>query len=95
MLNRFESRSSPRGGESTERLSKHPSAASSANCNLAGCHSCAFLPETSCKEQNLSLDRALLVGTQGNPEMGFLPAYCASGCTDSRDQAQQAGHLVG
>lgn len=42
------------------------------NCNLAGCHSCALLPETSCEEQNRRLDRAMLVGTLDNPEMGFF-----------------------
>ncbi len=42
------------------------------NCNLAGCHSCALLPETSCEEQNRKLDRAMLVGTLENPEIGFF-----------------------
>lgn len=42
------------------------------NCNLAGCHSCALLPETSCEEQNRKLDRAMLVGTLENPDMGFF-----------------------
>lgn len=42
------------------------------NCNLAGCHSCALLPETSCEEQNRKLDRAMLVGTLENPELGFF-----------------------
>ncbi len=42
------------------------------NCNLAGCHSCALLPETSCEEQNRRLDRAMLVGTLENPEIGFF-----------------------
>ena len=31
------------------------------NCNLAACHACALLPETSCEEFNRFLDRALLV----------------------------------
>ncbi|HPQ44623.1 MAG TPA: DUF1998 domain-containing protein [Syntrophales bacterium] len=42
------------------------------NCNLAACHSCALLPETSCEEQNRLLDRGLLVGTLSHPEIGFL-----------------------
>jgi hypothetical protein len=36
--------------------------------NGSACHSCAYLPETSCELQNLSLDRALLV----DPEIGFF-----------------------
>jgi hypothetical protein len=33
--------------------------------NLAACHCCALLPETSCEEMNLLLDRATLVGIPG------------------------------
>lgn len=39
--------------------------------NLAACHSCALLPETSCEERNAFLDRALIVGTFDNPDLGF------------------------
>lgn len=42
------------------------------NCNLAACHSCALLPETSCEHQNRLLDRAMLVGTLENPEIGYF-----------------------
>jgi hypothetical protein len=42
------------------------------NCNLAACHSCCLLPETSCEEGNRLLDRALLVGKPGEPDMGFF-----------------------
>jgi len=42
------------------------------NCNLAACHSCALLPETSCEAQNHLLDRAMLVGTLKNPELGYF-----------------------
>ena len=42
------------------------------NCNLAACHSCALLPETSCEQQNRLLDRAMLVGTLDHPETGFF-----------------------
>jgi hypothetical protein len=44
------------------------------NCNLAACHSCCLLPETSCEEGNRLLDRALLVGTPGEPDIGFFSA---------------------
>jgi hypothetical protein len=40
--------------------------------NLAACHACALLPETSCEEANRLLDRALLVGTPENPDLGFF-----------------------
>lgn len=42
------------------------------NCNLAACHSCALLPETSCEVQNRILDRGLLVGTLTQPNIGFF-----------------------
>jgi len=42
------------------------------NCNLAACHSCALLPETSCEEQNRLLDRGLVVGTLEKPSIGFF-----------------------
>jgi hypothetical protein len=42
------------------------------NCNLAACHSCALLPETSCEEQNRLLDRGVVIGTIENPSSGFF-----------------------
>ena len=42
------------------------------NCNLAACHNCALLPETCCENGNRLLDRALLVGTLVNRDMGFF-----------------------
>jgi hypothetical protein len=40
--------------------------------NLAACHSCALLPEVSCEEMNLLLDRALLAGLPSDHDIGFL-----------------------
>ena len=40
--------------------------------NLAACHTCLLLPETSCEEFNSFLDRAMLIGTMENPEIGFF-----------------------
>lgn len=40
--------------------------------NVAACHSCALVPETSCEQGNRLLDRATLVGTITRPELGFL-----------------------
>lgn len=42
------------------------------SCNLAACHNCALLPETSCELSNRLLDRAMLIGTPDYPELGFF-----------------------
>ncbi len=47
--------------------------------NLAACHSCCLLPEVSCEEMNLLLDRALLVGTPQSPGIGFVRSPIATG----------------
>lgn len=40
--------------------------------NLAACHACVLLPETSCEMNNIFLDRALLVGTPDEKTPGFF-----------------------
>jgi len=40
--------------------------------NLAACHSCTLIPETSCEEYNTFLDRGVVVGTFENKELGFF-----------------------
>ena len=40
--------------------------------NLAACHCCVLIPETSCELFNSYLDRGLLYGTPFSPEGGFL-----------------------
>jgi hypothetical protein len=40
--------------------------------NLAACHACVLLPETSCETINQGLDRAMVVGTPDNREEGFM-----------------------
>ncbi|MFG2571125.1 DrmB family protein [Streptomyces sp. NPDC048481] len=40
--------------------------------NMAACHACVMLPETSCEHNNVLLDRALLVGTPEDPYVGFF-----------------------
>ncbi|MFD6533286.1 DrmB family protein [Streptomyces sp. NPDC060184] len=40
--------------------------------NLAACHACVLLPETSCEHYNGLLDRALLIGTPEDPSVGFF-----------------------
>ena len=40
--------------------------------NYAACHACCLLPETCCENSNCLLDRASIVGTPENRELGFL-----------------------
>lgn len=42
------------------------------SCNLAACHGCALLPETSCEESNRFLDRGLVIGTFADPTLGYF-----------------------
>ncbi|HET9366325.1 MAG TPA: DUF1998 domain-containing protein [Candidatus Angelobacter sp.] len=42
------------------------------NANLAACHGCLLISETSCEEGNRLLDRAMLVGKPREPEIGFF-----------------------
>lgn len=39
--------------------------------NLAACHGCTLLPETSCEEGNRLLDRQSLIGLPTRPEIGL------------------------
>ena len=43
--------------------------------NLAACHACILLPETSCETINQGLDRAMVVGTPEHRECGYLSSY--------------------
>lgn len=40
--------------------------------NLAACHACCLLPETSCEEMNTLLDRGVIVGLPGASELGYF-----------------------
>jgi hypothetical protein len=40
--------------------------------NLAACHACIMISETSCEEFNCLLDRAMLVGLPDDPAVGFF-----------------------
>jgi hypothetical protein len=52
--------------------------------NLAACHACCLLSETSCENGNRDLDRGLLVGTQDRPDTAFFAQYVAIGATPTR-----------
>lgn len=47
------------------------------SANLAACHGCCLVPETSCEEGNRLLDRGLLVGTPEIPQIGFFNSLLA------------------
>ena len=55
------------------------------SCNLAACHGCALLPETSCEEFNRFLDRGLLVGTFDDPSLGYFSEFGADTADTPRD----------
>ena len=52
--------------------SEHLGGQGSRLANLAACHACILLPETSCETINHGLDRAMLVGTPEAREQGFF-----------------------
>jgi hypothetical protein len=40
--------------------------------NLAACHACALVSETSCEKRNTLLDRGLVTGSPDDPASGFF-----------------------
>jgi hypothetical protein len=57
---------------SADPLCIESEASGTGGINLAACHACVMLPETSCEHNNILLDRALLVGTPEDPHLGFF-----------------------
>ncbi|MFS4093956.1 DrmB family protein [Streptomyces sp. AF1A] len=57
---------------SSDPLCVEAEASGTAGTNLAACHACVMLPETSCEHNNILLDRALLIGTPDAPRIGFF-----------------------
>lgn len=43
--------------------------------NFASCYACTLLPETSCEEFNIFLDRSVLTGTIDNRKIGFFNMF--------------------
>ena len=43
--------------------------------NLSACYSCTLIPETSCEEFNVFLDRGVVVGTCEDERMGFYSEF--------------------
>jgi hypothetical protein len=52
--------------------SEHLGGQGSKQANLAACHACSLLPETSCETINHGLDRAVIVGTPVSRQSGFM-----------------------
>jgi len=52
--------------------SEHLGGRGSRLANLAACHACVLLPETSCETINQGLDRAMIVGTPDDRDRGFM-----------------------
>lgn len=50
-------------------------ASTSEALNLAACHNCLFLPETSCEHGNILLDRGLLIGDVESGLEGFFSEF--------------------
>ncbi|MGW1001574.1 DrmB family protein [Streptomyces sp. NPDC002520] len=57
---------------SSDPLCMETGVSGAGGANLAACHACVMLPETSCEHNNILLDRALLVGTPDDPEVGLF-----------------------
>ncbi|MFE5921008.1 DrmB family protein [Streptomyces sp. NPDC056468] len=57
---------------SLDPLCMESEASGTGGTNLAACHACVMLPETSCEHNNILLDRALLVGTPRHPHVGYF-----------------------
>jgi len=49
--------------------------------NLSACYSCSLIPETSCEEFNIFLDRGTVVGTYENRLMGFYSEQLYNGAS--------------
>lgn len=57
--------------------SEHLGGTGSRLANLAACHACVLLPETSCETINYGLDRAMVIGTPDDRHRGFMSELLA------------------
>jgi hypothetical protein len=57
---------------SSDPLCLEAEAAGTDSLNLAACHACVLLPETSCETNNSFLDRAMLIGSPDVRSTGFF-----------------------
>ena len=67
--------------------------------NLSACYSCTLVPETSCEEFNVFLDRGSVIGTFEDPEIGFYSSYVGTKdkwktpTKKQRKKTQEKAHL--
>lgn len=59
---------------SADPLCMESEATGADSLNLAACHACTLLPETSCEMNNTILDRATVIGTPDDPSIGYFSA---------------------
>ena len=57
---------------SSDPLCTESSGQGSDTLNLAACHACALIPETSCEEGNRLLDRLMVIGEHEDESVGFF-----------------------
>lgn len=57
--------------------------------NLSSCYSCSLIPETSCEEFNVFLDRGTIVGTYENREMGFYSTQLYNGTSWNNNESEK------
>ncbi|MCX4772355.1 DUF1998 domain-containing protein [Streptomyces sp. NBC_01260] len=57
---------------SNDPLCMESQASGADSLNMAACHACLLLPETSCENNNILLDRATLIGTPEDQSIGFF-----------------------
>ncbi|MDB4873202.1 MAG: hypothetical protein JWL97_4206, partial [Gemmatimonadales bacterium] len=57
---------------SADPLCMESEATGADSLNLAACHACVLIPETSCETNNSFLDRAMLIGTPDGQTRGFF-----------------------
>jgi hypothetical protein len=60
---------------SSDPLCMETTAQGTDSLNMAACHACALVPETSCETGNRLLDRQCVVGTPADPEQGFMGTW--------------------
>lgn len=61
--------------------SEHLGGQGSRLANLAACHACVLLPETSCETINQGLDRAMIIGTPEARPRGFMAGLLEQAAT--------------
>ncbi len=68
--------------------------------NYASCYACSLLPETSCEEFNIFLDRSVLTGTIDNRKIGFFNMFrlfdndVADGVSNVNDSSQHITNAI-